>query len=366
MVILNAAFCRYQGTILFFLRAVIFGVILGSIVITGMYINDTSRLSFNLTGSSRVPDRVSYYDAIAKAGPAVVNIYSTHNEIYRSGYRTQTLERTSVGSGVIMNDNGYLLTCYHVIKDAEQIILGLQDGRFVEAQLVGFDPHTDLAVLHSNTSDLQVIPQILRPTPRLGDVVLAIGNPYNLGQTTTRGIISATGRAGWGSYIENQNYANFIQTDVVLNAGNSGGALIDSNGLLLGINNANFKMLDNQKQIQDVNGVSFAVPYALAKKVMDSIIEHGRVVRGYLGVGVQSAFNNNELVITSITPNGPAQLAGLQLNDVIISINGETLNSEQILVQWIAESKPGTSFTMDIRRGSQIIRLPVVIGELRS
>ena len=349
----------------FFIRSVLFGLMLGAFLLIALPVIRDISFNGTYTNTNGENKRLSFYHAIAKAAPAVVNIYSTHNEIFRSRYKTQTLERTSLGSGVIMDRNGYILTCYHVIKDAEQIILGLQDGRFVQAQLVGFDPYTDLAVLHSNAPGLQVIPQLDNPSPQLGDVVLAIGNPYNLGQTTTRGIISATGRAGWGSYIGNQNYADFIQTDVVLNDGNSGGALIDSNGVLMGINNANFKTLDDKRQVKDVAGVSFAVPYTLAKRVMDSIVQDGRVIRGYLGIGVQSRLDNSPLIINSITPNSPAYHAGLEVNDIIVQVDGQTITSEQALVQWVAESSPGSQIEVEIIRKSKKIRLPIIIGELK-
>lgn len=350
---------------IFIIRSIIIGIIVGTGILFIVPLASNIPLLQTLTATSVSIDRDSYYQSIAKAAPAVVNIYSTHNEIYQSQYRTQTFEKTNLGSGVVMDENGFILTCYHVIKDAEQITLGLQDGRFVKARLVGYDAYTDLAVLHTTAQDLSVIPQHQSPNARLGDVVLAIGNPYNLGQTTTKGIISATGRAGWGSYIGNQNYADFIQTDVVLNDGNSGGALIDSNGILLGINNANFKTLDDRQQVKDVSGVSFAVPYTLAKKVMDSIIRHGRVIRGFLGIDVRQPYGNEQLIIMSVSPTSPANAAGLKINDVLVAIDGQRLSSQQTLVQWIAESMPGSVLTLDIIRQGQPLRLPVTLGELK-
>lgn len=349
----------------FWVKSVLLGIIVSLVLL--LIIPDLrsgSGLNLNLFNNQpKKQEKFSFYPAIASAAPAVVNIYSIRNETRSYLFRQQTLERTSLGSGVIMDDRGFLLTCYHVIKDAEQIIVSLQDGRFLEAQQVGFDPHTDLAVLRVSDTNLPVIPQLADPESRTGDLVLAIGNPYNLGQTSTMGVISATGRVGLSNYFSTQNYADFIQTDVVLNEGNSGGALVDSNGYLVGINNANFKTLDNRRQVKDVNGVSFAVPYPLAKRVMDSIITNGRVIRGYLGINVGET-TNRQILVTGLDPDGPAAQAGIQVEDVLVAIDDRKLDATHSAMDLVAESKPGSVLNFKIIRSEQHKTIPVTLGEL--
>lgn len=311
-------------------------------------------------------NKISFNEAIKKAAPAVVNIYSVsvgYNNRSPLFYQRQT-ERTSLGSGVIMDENGYILTCLHVIQNADYIGVVTSDGQIHEAQQIGYDSLTDLAVLKINPTNLHYIPQMEDPQTQVGDMVLAIGNPYNLGQTVTQGIVGATGRSRFSS-TGVAGYANFIQTDAVLNEGNSGGALVDTNGTLVGINNANYKTLDNRRRIKDVPGVFFAVPYKLAKKVMDSIITNGRVVRGYLGVSGQDV-EGQGFVITEVVPRGPADRANLRINDILLAVDGERLNGAAHALDLVAETQPGTVLEFEVSRNNQVLTVPINIEELPS
>ncbi|WP_425319642.1 trypsin-like peptidase domain-containing protein [Lacimicrobium alkaliphilum] len=352
----------------FIFKSVLLGLIVAVILLlTVPELRNGSGLSLKMFDSSvtqRAP--MSFSDAIANAAPAVVNIYSTGYDNRPLLYRRQPVERTSLGSGVIMTAGGHILTCYHVIKDAEYINVILQDGRVLDAQLVGQDPHTDLAVLKVTEENLPVIPQTEIPDTRVGDIVLAIGNPYNLGQTITQGVVSATGRAGLSNYVSSANYADFIQMDAVLNKGNSGGALVDSNGTMVGINNANFKTLDNNRRIKDVAGIFFSVPYALAKRVMDDIVAHGRVIRGYLGISGSEFIDQPGILVTAVDPKGPAAAAGIRANDIIMKIDGNAIESAFKTLDLVAETQPGSELTFELRRDEQVLKTQVTITELGS
>jgi serine protease DegS len=352
----------------FLFKSILLGLIIAVVLLlTVPELRNGSGLSLKIfNGNTSQPAPMSFSDAIANAGPAVVNIYSTGYDNRPLLYRRQPVERTSLGSGVIMTASGHILTCYHVIKDAEYINVILQDGRVMDAQLVGQDPHTDLAVLKVTEDNLPVIPQTETPNTRVGDVVLAIGNPYNLGQTITQGVVSATGRAGLSNYVSSANYADFIQMDAVLNEGNSGGALVDSNGTLVGINNANFKTLDHNRRIKDVAGIFFSVPYALAKRVMDDIIAHGRVIRGYLGISGSEYIDQPGILVTGVDPNGPAAKAGIRANDVIMKIDGKTIESAFKTLDLVAETQPGSELSFELQRGDQRLETIVTITELAS
>ncbi|QDP00316.1 trypsin-like peptidase domain-containing protein [Thalassotalea sp. PS06] len=303
------------------------------------------------------PKPVSYASAVAKAAPAVVNIYSESIET-NPRYRSRSLQRIKLGSGVIMDSRGYILTNYHVVLNADLITVVLQNQTELTAELIGSDELTDLAVLKVQASNLPVIPMDDSQTPLVGDVVLAIGNPLNLGQTITQGIISATGRSGLSS----TSYREFLQMDAAINDGNSGGALVNSNGDLVGITTAQFKRLNPQINIQ---GIFFAIPYKLAKKVMLELISNGRVVRGWLGISSQRY--NPQLkgfVIDATTPGSPAQVAGLQKDDVVYKIDGTAIVSINHALDIVAETKPGTVLNFSVIRNKQAIEVPVKIVEL--
>ncbi|WP_337842838.1 trypsin-like peptidase domain-containing protein [Rheinheimera sp.] len=312
---------------------------------------------------------VSYARAVRSAAPAVVNVYTKATSADPRSYQNRTIQRQELGSGVIMNAQGYILTNYHVVYGADQISVALQDGRVFDAVLIGQDQLTDLAVLYVEASNLPVIPQDASIDPQVGDLVLAIGNPFNLGQAITQGVISATGRAGLSPA---NGYADFMQMDAAINAGNSGGALINSNGTLVGINTAAFQRQRNQ----DIQGIFFAVPYKLANSVLQKLIQHGRVIRGYLGVSGDPVVNQagEPLIstaqtlygvrITSIEPLSPAAIAGIKTGDILRQINGVQLSSVHHALDIIAETAPNSTLNMLVDRQGQNLTIPVVIQEL--
>ena len=305
-------------------------------------------------------EKISYYDALAISAPAVVNIYSAGIEASNNPFSQRRRERTSLGSGVIMSENGYILTCYHVVENADTIAVRLQDSRFLEAEMIGFDVFTDLAVLQVKVDNLHVMPQTPESATRVGDVVMAIGNPFDLGQTITQGIVSRTGHNGLA------NFVDFIQTDAVLNQGNSGGALVDSNGVLVGITNASFLVRDDRSRVRSVDGVNFAVPYQLAKRVMDEIVSSGKVTRGQLGFAGSEFSNRPGIIVTFIQPNSPADVAGLRINDILVAIDGIEVETAAATLDRIAETPPGTIMQLEVVRASNRISMQVVVGELRA
>lgn len=253
------------------LRSVLIGLLVGGLLLALMPSLRQWQLAPTTQNDTADDSPASYNAAVRRAAPAVVNVY---NRALNSTSHNQL----TLGSGVIMDQRGYILTNKHVINDADQIIVALQDGRVFEALLVGSDSLTDLAVLKINaTGGLPVIPINPKRTPHIGDVVLAIGNPYNLGQTITQGIISATGRIG----LNPTGRQNFLQTDASINHGNSGGALVNSLGELMGINTLSF---DKSNDGETPEGIGFAIPFQLATKIMDKLIRDGRVIRGYIGI----------------------------------------------------------------------------------
>jgi len=304
--------------------------------------------------------RESYFAPLSRSAPAVVNIYSVSIENDTGLFRNQPRERASLGSGVIMTENGYILTCHHVVENADSIYVAVQDGRILEAQIVGNDPLTDLAVLKVTADNLHIIPQVSEPDIHVGDVVMAIGNPFDLGQTITQGIVSRAGRNGLS------NYVDFIQTDAVLNQGNSGGALVDSNGILLGITNANFQVRDSRNRVRNVDGINFAVPYELAKRVMDKIINNGRVIRGQLGFIGGEYRNRPGIEVTAVANGSAADEAGLQPGDIILAIDGIRLESASKTLDMIAETAPGTTLELEISRGGNPLTIKALVAELRA
>ncbi|MDW6093783.1 outer membrane-stress sensor serine endopeptidase DegS [Vibrio rhizosphaerae] len=305
--------------------------------------------------------QITFNQAVRRAAPAVVNIYSRK---YAANDRSK-LSTQGLGSGVIVSEKGYIITNYHVIAQADQVIVALQDGRVAAAQLVGKDRRSDIAVLRIEDSNLPVIPQNPNYSPQVGDVVLAIGNPYNLGQTTTFGIISATGR----SSISVDGRQAFIQTDAAINEGNSGGALVNTQGELVGINTASFQ----QATDLETYGISFAIPYKLANKIMEKIIADGRVIRGYIGIdgqdisSVASRLLGNEhiggIIVLGVDPNGPAASAGFKPQDIIIKIDGKKINGRQSVMDLVTDLRPGTTIHVDVIRKGKEITIPVTVAE---
>ncbi|USD64896.1 outer membrane-stress sensor serine endopeptidase DegS [Vibrio sp. SCSIO 43136] len=305
--------------------------------------------------------QVSFSSAVRRAGPAVVNIYS------RQYIKEDKLELKTqgLGSGVIVSEKGYIITNYHVIAEADQIIVALQDGRYSAANLIGKDRRTDIAVLKIEMTGLPVIPLNPEYQPNVGDVVLAIGNPYNLGQTTTFGIISATGR----SSISADGRQAFIQTDAAINQGNSGGALVNTSGELVGINTASFQ----QATDLETYGISFAIPYSLANTIMEKIIADGRVIRGYIGIDGQdiNAVSARLLggdyvggiIVMGIDPTGPAALAGFQKQDVILEIDGQKINGRDSVLEIVAQLRPGTEVKMTVLRKGELMTMDVIVGD---
>jgi serine protease DegS len=311
---------------------------------------------------------LSFSDAVKRAAPSVVTIFSESISKEPRYKRKNTVQE--LGSGVIMSQDGYILTNYHVVNNADQIMVILTDGRrFFDVQLIGFDTITDLALLKINADHLPVIPVDDSYVSSVGDVVLAIGNPLNLGQTITQGIISATGK----QKITDSPYNNLLQMDAAINVGNSGGALVNSNGDLVGITSAQFKTRENL----NIQGIFFAVPYSLAKKVMGKLIRHGRVVRGYLGfegTAVDSTGKevNDSLTpvtgmrITNLDPLGPAWQAGIEEQDIVIKIAGLSVANPQKVLEEIGNTEPGKEIEFELYRDGKIEKIMVVVAELET
>ena len=323
---------------------------------------------------------VSYADAVSSAAPAVANLYTTKmvnnnnkpnhplfddpqfRRFFGDNLPKQKRMQSSLGSAVIMSPEGYLLTNNHVTSGADQIVVALKDGRETIAKVVGSDPETDLAVLKIDLKNLPSITLGRSESIRIGDVALAIGNPFGVGQTVTMGIISATGRNQLGL----NTYEDFIQTDAAINPGNSGGALVDANGNLTGINTAIFSKSGGSQ------GIGFAIPTKLALEVMKSIIEHGQVIRGWLGIEVQpltqelsESFGLKDrpgIVVAGIFRDGPAQKAGLQLGDVILSIDGEPAGDGRRSMNQVARIKPTDKVTVQVMRNGKELKLTAEIG----
>lgn len=313
----------------------------------------------NFTQNVINPSAMSFAYAVKQAAPSVVNVYSVVNS---SPYE-QNRKYNDLGSGVIMTSSGHILTNYHVVDKAQLIMIHLQDGRQFSAEVIGLDEVTDLALLKIDAKNLPAIPQSNELVAQVGDIVLAIGNPLNLGQTITQGIISATGKTTFSS-----SYASFIQMDAAINIGNSGGALVNSQGVLVGINTASAKR-------NNIQGISFAIPYHIAKNIMNKLLEDGEVTRGYLGLNGH-AINHAELPvnsnvesiagikITSVDPLGPAWQGGLNAGDIILAVDGNKLASFQQLISMIENKAPGTSVNFKLSRNRQLISKEITVDRL--
>lgn len=314
------------------------------------------------TQPSIQPNTFSYAPAVKKAAPSVVNIYTTkrvatqptntiHNRFFRDELNNPNARiETGSGSGVIVSSEGYILTNYHVVKNTQRVHVLLKDGRDFPARLVGSDADTDLALLKIEADGLIAVTMANDHSVSIGDIVLAIGNPFGVGQTVTMGIVSATGRDRLGL----NTFENFIQTDAAINPGNSGGALIDVQGNLVGINTAIFSK-DGGSQ-----GIGFAIPVQMANNVLRQLITHGRVVRGWIGaVGRDLSAQAKErfklqygAVIQEVVQGGPAYLAGLSQGDIITHIDGSAIKDVQDVLLHVVQKKPGESMVLKgIRQG---------------
>ncbi|OEC90440.1 trypsin-like peptidase domain-containing protein [Acinetobacter sp. YK3] len=328
-----------------------------------------------LIDTSRAGGVVSYSAAVKVAAPAVVNIFTTqkvkqmnhpllNDPVFREFFGNQVPQQpqneNSLGSGVIVRADGYILTNNHVIAQAEHIVVALHDGRRAEAKVIGTDPDTDLAVIKIELDKLPVLPFKLSGN-EVGDVVLAIGNPFGVGQTVTQGIISATGRSDLGI----NTYEDFIQTDAAINPGNSGGALIDVAGNLIGVNTAIFSQSGGSL------GIGFAIPAKVCQQVLNSILKDGRVVRGWLGI---SLIPNNldedvlaakpiGVTVADVLREGPSDVAGIKRGDKIVQVNNEQISSASHLINYVALQDPGSLIDVVVEREGKQQTLQVKVGE---
>lgn len=330
--------------------------------------------------TSDAPTPNSYRDAARQAMPSVVNIFTTtearpqkspfmddpfFKKFFGDQFEDQQQDdkQSSLGSGVIVSPQGYILTNNHVVEAADEIEVALADGRKASAKVVGTDPETDLAVIRINLPNLPAITLAHVEQATVGDIVLAIGNPFGVGQTVTMGIISALGR----NHLGINTFENFIQTDAAINPGNSGGALVDTNGNLLGINTAIYSRTGGNL------GIGFAIPMSTAKNVMEAIINHGQVVRGWIGVEPQDITpelaesfgltKKTGAIIAGVLKNGPADKAGMRPGDILISIEGKVVGDTTDMLNLIAQLTPGQKAKMVVMRKAQETTLEITVGK---
>lgn len=321
----------------------------------------------------------SYSAAAKKAMPSVVNIFTSKkadanphqpfldDPLFRHFFGDQQDDQpqreNSLGSGVIVSADGLILTNHHVVESADEIEVALEDGRTMTARVVGTDPETDLAVLKLDVKDLPAITFANSDDLAVGDIVLAIGNPFGVGQTVTQGIISALGR----NHLGINTFENFIQTDAPINPGNSGGALINAEGNLVGVNSAIYSRSGGSM------GIGFAIPVSLARQVMDQIIRQGSVTRGWIGIEAQDvspelaeSFHLRKAagaLISGVVANSPAERAGLKPGDVLLAINGQTIADSSGMLTLISGLTPNKSADLTILRNQKETHVSVVIGK---
>jgi serine protease DegQ len=319
----------------------------------------------------------SFHDAVRRATPSVVNIFTSkeirsprhpllNDPIFRRFFGDQLPDEAqraaSLGSGVIVSASGYVLTNHHVVEAADEIEVALADGKKLLAKVVGNDPETDLAVLRLNAENLPAITFGSSEALRVGDVVLAIGNPFGVGQTVTSGIVSALGRTGLGI----NTFENFIQTDAAINPGNSGGALVDAGGNLVGINTAIFSRSGGSM------GIGFAIPVSTAKMVLEQIVKSGGVTRGWIGVEVQEITpalaesfkrpSSRGALIAGVLRGGPADKAGVRPGDVVVEIQGKPVADPTAMLNLVAALPPGAPAKMKLKRQGQDVDATINVG----
>ena len=320
----------------------------------------------------------SYRDAARAALPAVVHIYTTQqvkakrhplldDPVFRHFFGdrpdSQPQQNLGLGSGVLVSNDGYILTNFHVVEAAKDIQVSLNDGHTYQAKVIGSDPESDLAVLQIKADKLPAITFGQMETLRVGDVVLAIGNPFGVGQTVTMGIVSALGR----SHLGINTFENFIQTDAAINPGNSGGALVDVNGNLVGINTAIYSRTGGSL------GIGFAIPVSSAKNIMEQIIQNGAVTRGWIGVEAQEITpelaesfglpNNDGTLIAGVVRGSPAESAGIRPGDVLLTVGGKPVTDPQVMLDLIAALKPEERAAFRLRRDKSVLELQVKVGK---
>jgi len=322
---------------------------------------------------------VSYADAVQRAAPSVVNVFATKitrtkrhplfdDPLFKRFFgdqadRPRIKRENSLGSGVIVDGNGYVLTNNHVIDSASEIYIVLGDGRSLPARVVGNDPETDLALLQAAGDRFPVATLGDSAPMQVGDVVMAIGNPFGVGQTVTLGIVSATGRNQLGI----TDFENFIQTDAAINPGNSGGALINAAGEVVGINTAIFSESGGS------HGIGFAIPIQLAREVMRQLIEHGHVIRGWLGItgqdltpvlaeslGIES---HQGVLVSGVLGDGPADKAGLKPGDLITGVDRQPISGSPKMLEMIAAKPPGSPLTVTLLRDGETLERIAIVGE---
>ncbi|MBK6742149.1 MAG: Do family serine endopeptidase [Hydrogenophilales bacterium] len=318
----------------------------------------------------------TFADAARKSQPSVVNIFTSkeariganplmNDPFFRRFFGDQLDNRpqkvSNLGSGVIVSHDGYVLTNHHVVEAADEIQVALPDGRSLAAELVGTDPETDLAVLRVAQKDLPTLTFARAEDLRVGDVVLAIGNPFGVGQTVTMGIVSALGR----SHLGINTFENYIQTDAAINPGNSGGALVDAAGNLVGINTAIFSRSGGSM------GIGFAIPVSIIKEVMEQIIANGSVTRGWVGIEVQDIVpeiadslglkSTDGALIAGVLRGGPADRAGIRPGDVLIAVDGQTVTDSTSLLKLIAALLPGKDAPLTLLRQNKQMSLKVTV-----
>lgn len=319
----------------------------------------------------------SFSAAASKAMPSVVNIFTSKkvkaprhpfmdDPLFRRFFGDQSEDEarsSSLGSGVIVGAEGYVLTNHHVVEAADEIQVALNDGRQADARVVGTDPESDIAVLKIELKSLPAVTFGRVETLQVGDVVLAIGNPFGVGQTVTMGIVSALGRTHLGI----NTFENFIQTDAAINPGNSGGALVDGNGHLIGINTAIYSRTGGSL------GIGFAIPVSLARQVMEQIIKTGSVTRGWIGVEVQditpeiaASFKLKQVkgvIIAGVVRGSPADNAGVRPGDVLVEVQGKPVPDSFAMLNVIADIQPGESATLSVLRAGDPMTLKVTVGK---